>query len=124
MTLTIGPIICTPPVEPFKTTLVRQIDVIQATLNGHDSKFDEEMVKINETLQEFRTDIENLKGDVSNDVDQRIQTLEDKVNFRCPTEKPGFRLLLNRCYFFDKVTRSYAGYIIIFRESLLFTFLS
>ena len=102
MTLTIGPIICTPPVEPFKTTLVRQIDVIQATLNGHDSKFDAEMVKINETLQEFRTDIENLKGDVSNDFDQ-------PVNFRCPTEKPGFRLLSNRCYFFDKVKRSYAG---------------
>ena len=44
MTLTIGPLTCTPPVEPFKTTLVRQIDVIQATLNGHDSKFDAEMV--------------------------------------------------------------------------------
>ena len=110
MTLTTGPIICTPPVEPFKTTLVRQIDVIQATLNGHDSIFDAEMVKINETLEIFRTDIENLKGDVLNDFDQRIQTLEDKeVQFHCPTEKPGFRLLSNRCYFFDKVTRSYAG---------------
>ena len=41
---------------------------IQIILNvDYDSKFDEEMVKINETLQEFRTDIENLKGDVSND---------------------------------------------------------
>ena len=85
MTLTIGPIICTPPVEPFKTTLVRQIDVIQATLNGHDSKFDAEMVKINETLQEFRTDIENLKGDTSNDFDQRIQTLEDNPFILHPT---------------------------------------
>merc|ERR1712008_24146 len=66
------------------------------------------MVKINETLDELRTDIENLKGDTSNDFDQRMQTLEDKVNFRCPTEKPGFRMLSNRCYFFDKVTRSYA----------------
>ena len=67
MTLTIGPLTCTPPVEPFKTTLVRQIDVLQTTLDSHDSKFEGEMVKINETLQEFRTDIENLKGDVSND---------------------------------------------------------
>ena len=109
LTLTIGPIICTPPVEPFKTTLVRQIDVIQATLNGHDSKFDAEMVKINETLQEFRTDIENLKGDISNNFEQPIQTLNDQVNFSCPTEKPGFKILSNRCYFFDKVKRSYAG---------------
>ena len=109
MTLTIGPIICTPPVEPFKTTLVRQIDVIQATLNGHDSKFDAEMVKINETLQEFRTDIENLKGDVSNDFDQPIQTSNDQVEFRCPTEKSGFSVLSNRCYFFETVTRSYTG---------------
>ena len=110
MTLTIGPIICTPPVEPFKTTLVRQIETIQATLNGHDSIFDAEMVKINETLEGFRNVIESLKENISNNFEQRIQTIEDLIQFECPTEKPGFRLLAHHCYFFDKVKRSYTGY--------------
>merc|ERR1711862_846955 len=79
--------------------LVLKIEEIQASL---EEQFDNQKIRLNETLMEFGNEIENVKEEVSELSGQMKKTL-----YRCPTEKNGYKLLAYQCYFFEKVNRDY-----------------
>merc|ERR1711971_947547 len=64
VTLKIGPMVCTPSEEPYKTTLMVKFDdieeKIQTSVAGLNKKIDEEHAKINGTLDEFRAEIDEV----------------------------------------------------------------
>merc|ERR1712008_274175 len=96
---------CLQSIEILKSNMQ---DEIQASAAVLDTKFDEEHAKINETLDKFRAKIEDVSLDNSiNGLEKRVKVLENKLKFRCPTEKNGYKLLENQCYFFEKVNRDY-----------------
>ena len=68
VTLKIGPMVCTPSEEPFKTTLMLRFDdieeKIQTSVAGLNTKLDEEHAKINATLDEFRAELEDVSEDL------------------------------------------------------------
>ena len=45
---------------------------------------------------------------VVNGLEERVKALENiHADFQCPTEKNGYRLIENQCYFFDRINRDY-----------------
>ena len=69
VTIKISPMVCTPSEEPYKTTLMAKFDdieeKIQTSVEGLNTKIDEELAKINGTLDEFRTDTDDIPEDLT-----------------------------------------------------------
>ena len=52
--------------------------------------------------------IQVLKTSLVNGLEKRVKALENiYAEFQCPTEKNGYRLIENQCYFFDRINRDY-----------------
>merc|ERR1711935_1008807 len=78
VTMKIGPLVCTPPEEPHKTTLMLKIDEIEANLLDL-TKLTGVETKLNKTLKELRDEIEYVKEDASNNLIQHIQILKSNM---------------------------------------------
>ena len=74
----IGPLVCTPPEEPYKTSLMLKVDKIEAHLDGL-AKLTGLETTFNETLRELRDEIDYVKEDASNNLIQNIQILKSNM---------------------------------------------
>ena len=69
VTMKIGPLVCTPPEEFHKTTIMLKFDEIQekiqANIENQSAEFTDNKAQLNETLKGFRDEIEDVKDEVS-----------------------------------------------------------
>ena len=95
VTLKIGPMVCTPSEEPFKTTLMLKFDdieeKIQTSVAGLNIKIDEEHAKINGTLDEFRAEIEEVPEDLTSKYFHLSLHTLPKNKLSCPKKCRGHR---------------------------------
>ena len=107
MTISIGPLVCKPPVADQESNIYKHFESLELQINDTIIKFDAKHEVFKITQEKMQEDLEKSK--------KRMDEIEDVLEghnkllevFKCPTSKPNYRVIDNICYYFETTLKSY-----------------
>ena len=107
MSISIGPLVCEPPVADQESNINERFESLESKINDTIIKIDAKHEVFKKTQEKMQEDLEKSK--------MRMDEIEDVLDghnnllkvWKCPTSKPNYRSIENRCYYFETTFKSY-----------------
>merc|ERR1711935_1180584 len=92
MTISIGPLVCEPAADQ-ESSIKERVEALELQMNETHEKMQEDSEKSKKRMNE----INGVLAENNN----LIEVL------KCPTSKPNYRSIDNRCYYFERTSKTY-----------------